>query len=179
MGESIMGRAKVQRGPDRRTNTLRVVNELIERRKRLLALYQELAAMQPFGKDQPVAQTLTSFCQALVDYVALGHFELYKRIETGEERRQQAIATAKESYPVILETTGVAVDFNDAYDTDEKAARHENLKENLSRLGEALAMRIEQENRLLVSMMHCRRGTNPLPAKLAQTGERVESLQGL
>ena len=171
MGESIQDRVKIKRGPDRRTHTLRVVSELIERRKRVLSLYWELGGLQPFSDDQPVAQTLKTFCQALVDYVALGHFELYKRIETGEERRHEAISTAKTTFPDILDTTQVAVAFNDTYDTDEKVAKHENLKANLSTLGEALALRIEQENKLLISMMHCRRGTNPLPQKLAATEE--------
>ncbi len=176
MGESIKERVKIQRGPDRRTNTLRVVNELVERRKRVLALYWELAELQPFDSERPVANSLKTFCQALMDYVALGHFELYKRIETGEERRQQAISTAKTTFPSILDTTQIAVEFNDAYDTDEKAEKHDKLKENLSKLGEALASRIEQENKLLISMMHCRRGTNPLPQKLAHTDERIKPL---
>lgn len=171
MGENIQQRIKVQRGPDRRTHTLRVVNELVSRRKRVLSLYSTLAGLQPFNDNDSVAESLRTFCQALMDYVALGHFELYKRIENGEERRQSAIKTAKTTFPSILDTTQIAVEFNDAYDTDEKLAAHDNLKENLSRVGEALATRIEHENKLLISMMHCRRGTNPVPAQLAETNE--------
>ncbi|RTZ59728.1 MAG: Rsd/AlgQ family anti-sigma factor [Gammaproteobacteria bacterium] len=171
MGENVKGGGKVQRGPDRRTNTLRVVNELIKRRKRVLAKYWELAGLEPFNSNTPVTDKLTVFCQSLMDYIALGHFELYNRIENGQERRQQAISTAKTTFSVILDTTQKAVAFNDIYDTDEKARRHENLDTRLSILGEALATRIENENKLLISMMHCRRGTNPLPQKLAEKNE--------
>ncbi len=174
MGENAKGRGRIQRGPDRRTNTIRVVNELIERRKRVLTQYWELAGLEPFGNDAPVAEKLKSFCQSLIDYIALGHFELYNRIENGEERRQQAIITAKTTFPDILDTTHKALAFNDIYDTDEKIRRHEDLEARLSMLGEALATRIEQENKLLISMMQCRRGTNPLPRKLAESnGLRV------
>lgn len=161
-------RRPIQRGPERRVNTLRVVDQLLTRRTDMLARYWILAGLHDGDPDMTVSESLKLFCQSLMDYVALGHFELYQRIENGEERRQAAIDTAHRTFPKLLESTQVAVSFNDTYDTDDKLQEHINLKQNLSVLGEALAERVQLEDELMVSMMQCRRGTNPLPDRLAK-----------
>ena len=63
-----------------------------------------------------VIRKLEDFNQQLVDYTALGHFEIYERIIDGKERRGNIKLVADRVYPTISETTQLFVDFNDKYD---------------------------------------------------------------
>jgi regulator of sigma D len=95
---------------------------------------------------QPLLQQL---CQILVDYLAIGHFCLYERIINGNERRKEISDLAQKLYPAIAKTTDVALDFNDKYDCEDHCEISSNFDDDLSRLGEALANRIEMEDQLI------------------------------
>jgi len=56
---------------------------------------------------------------------------------------------AQEMYPKISSTTEIVLDFNDKYDTEHTEQLLGSLEKDLSVLGEALANRIEMEDRLL------------------------------
>ena len=89
----------------------------------------------------------------MVDYTAMGHFEVYQRIIEGKERRRAAKDVAREVYPAIAETTDFLVDFNDKYDDYEGTAEDvEMLAGDLSRLGEIIAIRGELEDQILAAL---------------------------
>ena len=92
------------------------------------------------------------FCQILVDYVAAGHFALYERILEGKERRKEVADIAGEIYERIAQSTQNALDFNDKYDCGDHCTELDSLSQDLSRLGEDIALRIELEDRLLSAM---------------------------
>lgn len=129
-----------------------MIHKLIDERTEMLALYCRLAGLEP-GKNgkrhAPVAKLLQEFCQVMVDYLAAGHFELYERLVNGTERRQSLAALAEQVYPKISETTQAALDFNDKYDGQNGLELSLAFDEDLNRLGEVLASRIEMEDRLL------------------------------
>jgi regulator of sigma D len=108
-------------------------------------------------------ELLQEFCQDLVDYLATGHFEIYRRIEEGEERRDEIIQLAKQIFNRITETTQVAVAFNDLYDTSENfdPAVLNQLPDQLSKLGEELAIRIDLEDRFINTLLS---SSKPAPA---------------
>ena len=89
----------------------------------------------------------------LVDYSAFGHFEIYNRILSGEERRQRVLDVASKIYPRIAAATEFAVAFNDKYDalTHEQSLDH--LSEDLCRLGEEIATRIDVEDQLVDALL--------------------------
>jgi regulator of sigma D len=95
---------------------------------------------------------LTTFSQALVDYSALGHFEIYERIIEGNERRGNVKKVASAVYPVISKTTEQFVGFNDKYDGADDQESLTNLYNDLSLIGESMADRIESEDQLLYAM---------------------------
>lgn len=134
---------------ERRLRTQEMLEHWLEERQRMLVLYCELAGLEPFTPDKPVDKQLKEFCQLMVDYTALGHFEIYDRIEKGEERRGRIREVANEVYPVITETTDQVLAFNDRYDETDHELSLDHLTEDLSRLGEILARRIEMEDRLV------------------------------
>jgi len=144
---------KISREDDRRNKLSRTINELLGERQDVLVGYVELAALDSgeAGIDE-VLTKLKQFNQMLVDYAALGHFEIYQRIMDGKERRESIRAIANEIYPVISRTTDYFVEFNDKYEGADDRESITPLSEDLSALGEAMASRIEMEDKLLREM---------------------------
>lgn len=137
----------------RRPQTSKMVEELLQERAQVWALYSELGGMRPGAADVSLAAKVQEFCQILIDYISLGHFGVYRRIIDGTERRRLAIETAQVVYPRIEEATDVALAFNDKYEALDQAAIVADLEQDLSRLGEALATRFSLEDSLVTSLM--------------------------
>lgn len=140
-------------GAERRTRTQEMVANWLAERQQMLVLYCKLAGIESFDPDKPEKQLLRDFCQLLVDYVAFGHFEVYDRITTGEERRGEVVRVARDAYPKIARVTEQVVAFNDKYDLTDHPQPLDALNADLSHLGEALASRIELEDRLVEALM--------------------------
>jgi len=142
---------------DRRSRTRKEIKQLITERNEVLSLYWRLAGCDDTEINiegiQP--EILREFCQLLIDYIATGHFELYRRISEGEERRQDILKLASTIYPRIQQTTQIAVDFNDLFDggNDYSNEVKEDLPKHLSKLGEELATRIELEDQLINTLL--------------------------
>ena len=136
---------------DRRVGSRKMIQELLGVRDRLLGLYRDLAELHPFDPQGPVLDLLEQFCQALIDYTADTHFRLYRYVDEKRERRQAVLDVAERVYPGILSTTDAILHFNDKYDftRGRKAIVLETLEEDLSRLGERLADRIELEDQVI------------------------------
>ena len=131
----------------------KTINELLTERQEVLVAMCELAEME--SKDveaESVIEILKNFSQTLVDYTALGHFEIYERIIDGKERRVKVNRIADQVYPSISTTTEYIVEFNDKYDGADDLESLTNLYKDLSFIGEAIAQRIESEDKLLNEM---------------------------
>jgi regulator of sigma D len=142
------------RAKERRAGSQELVQKLVAERTEMLSLYCQLAGLEPYGngKNSRVKHSqelLQKFCQVLVDYIAAGHFSLYERIVNGTERRQQISALAENLYPRIAKSTEAALDFNDKYDCGDHCEIAASFSDDLSRLGEELAARIELEDKLI------------------------------
>jgi regulator of sigma D len=138
---------------DRRTGTRTMIDKLLAERKEMLTLYWHVAGLEPLTPEKPIKEHLQEFCEVLVDYIAFGHFEVYDRIGSGKERRGAVVSIAEQIYPNILDTTDVAVAFNDKYDENDHELHLENLSKDLSQMGEVIATRIELEDRLIEVML--------------------------
>lgn len=140
---------KVQDRAERRGQTQNLVEKWMKERQEMLLIYCQLAGLEPFVPDKPSKQLLRDFCQVLMDYMAFGHFEVFDRVNRGEEYRVKVAEVAREVYPRVVEATEVAVAFNDKYDTSDHEQSLDNLDADLSLLGEELAVRIEMEDRVV------------------------------
>ena len=152
-----MNTATKQPPPDRRARTRKEIKQLIAERNNVLSQYYILASQadQNPGNNEEILELLQEFCQDLVDYLATGHFEIYRRIEEKEERRSEIVQLADQVFNRIVETTAVAVAFNDLYDTSANFNPDvlEQLPEHLSKLGEELATRIDLEDRFINTLL--------------------------
>ena len=137
---------------ERRARTRKEIKQLIEERNTVLSQYYNLAKLSE--EDSDVSNTLEmveEFCQELVDYMATGHFEIYRRIEEGTERRDEITQLADRIMPRINDTTQVAIAFNDLYDSTTNIGKDavEQLPNYLAKLGEELATRIDLEDQFI------------------------------
>lgn len=128
------------------------LDTLIGSRTETLTLYNQLAGLRPFKPDQEVQMALQEFCEALVDYTASAHFQLYRFLDEGTERRGKVLEVAKQVYPNIADTTQKILDFNEKYDCEENCHDLSELDNDLSSLGEILADRILYEDQVIAAI---------------------------
>lgn len=123
------------------------VDRWLESRKDLLVQYLQLTA----GRSAlPTRSAIGEFCNALVDYVSAGHFEIYQELlQEAERNGPEAETLVKRLYPRIAASTDLALAFNDRYADPEDELLIERLDADLAALGVALAERFEFEDELL------------------------------
>ena len=142
---------------ERRSRTQKEIKQLIEKRNSVLSQYYNLAKFTE-DNDNNLNDTrdlLEDFCQELVDYMAIGHFEIYRRIEEGNERRDEITTLANKIMPRINDTTQVAVAFNDLFEnaSDLTDDVYKQLPTYLAKLGEELATRIDLEDQFIDTLL--------------------------
>lgn len=125
---------------------------LLASRTATLSLYSQLAALRPFKLDQGIQLIIQEFCEALVDYTASAHFQLYRFIDDGTERRQNVLKLSEDVYPKIATTTQQILDFNEKYDFEDQCDNLDSLDADLSQLGEILADRILYEDQVIAAL---------------------------
>lgn len=145
-------------GVERRARLHNTIESLVKLRQEVVVAYCQMAGVSSFASRDVEGHTieadqLRSFCQIMVDYTAMGHFEVYQRIIEGKERRRVVKEVAAEVYPAIAETTDYLVDFNDKYDAFEGTSEDvDMLAGDLSRLGEIIAIRGDLEDQILAAL---------------------------
>jgi regulator of sigma D len=150
--EPLLGTTSDRTGEaDRRRATRDLIDHLLQERQEMWMLYERLAGVGP-DKHKADPGRLREFAQVLVDYIAAGHFGLYERIVSGQERRKRVVGTAEDLYPKIALTTDVSVAFNDKYDGKDLESVTDELARDLSSLGESLATRTELEDELIETL---------------------------
>jgi regulator of sigma D len=138
---------------DRRSRSREKLATLVKTRTATLSLYTELANQRPFEADEVTNDALQEFCQALIDYAASAHFQLYRYISDKLERRTPVLELADRIYPKIVRTTDSILRFNDKYESVDLLNGDREilvlLDSDLSRLGETLAERIQLEDQVI------------------------------
>jgi len=141
---------------ERRGRSREKLTTLVQTRSETLSLYSELASQRPFEADEVTNEALQEFCQALIDYAASAHFQLYRYISDKLERRTPVLDVADRIYPQIVQTTDSILRFNDKYQ-DVNLLNDDRellvlLDADLSSLGEILAERIQLEDQVIGAM---------------------------
>lgn len=134
---------------DRRAESVQKLHTLLESRADTLVLYNQLASFRPFEAKLELRELLEEFCESLVDYTASAHFQLYRFIAEGTERRKSVKDLADKVYPLISNMTQKILDFNDKYEKATEQKDFATLDGDLSVLGEVLADRISHEDNII------------------------------
>jgi regulator of sigma D len=139
----------VQINLERKQQVYQLIAELQNERREVWSLYCHVAELMPFSANQSVRKKLARFSEILIDYVSLGHFGICECLFANtDDGHNPAISAAKVIYPALSSTTEAAVLFNDKYEKSAGTTVFDDLKHDLSVLGENLAKRIDLEDRL-------------------------------
>lgn len=142
---------------ERRGQSHKDIELLIESRNETLALFGRLVEKRPFKAEHDTQVLLQNFIESLIDYTASAHFQLYRHIDEDKERRAPVQEIAGQVYPRISEITQDFLEFNDKYDCEDHCDNLDELSNDLSKLGEKLADRIEMEDQLIGVMRRPRK----------------------
>jgi regulator of sigma D len=98
------------------------VNTIIDRwlqgRQEMLVSYCALSPIATFDeKNSEHHQKIRHFCQTLMDYISVGHFEVYAQLvkEGRDFGDKDGLQAASKPYTIIDTTTEKLLDFNDKY----------------------------------------------------------------
>jgi regulator of sigma D len=144
--------SNIPSGVDRRQKSHEKLVALVSSRTATLSLLTELAGKQPFAPEPSMEKALRKFCEALIDYTASAHFQLYRYLADNRERRTSVLNIADELYPKIVETTDQILRFNDKYEAMSLDNSVEFLAVDLSNLAECIADRIQCEDEVISAM---------------------------
>jgi len=127
-----------------------IIDRWLKQRQHLIETWVELRDLEEYTQmDTPKIQHL---CELLVDYVSVGHFNVYEQLalEAQEFKDDSALKMLNELMPEIDESTAVALEFNDKYDTQKHvSAQLEALPCSMKTLAVVMAERFQLEDRLI------------------------------
>ena len=130
-----------------------LLQKWLRERREILVNYALLA--DRFRADAEAQEdqrhTLRELCQLLVDYVSVGHFEVFHELLCEAEAfADGSNRLASDIIPSIGDTTEVILGFEEKYAMMEVS--RSGYTEDLSLLGEILERRFELEDRLIVGL---------------------------
>lgn len=134
-----------------------LVTKLLDERADVLARFRELAGRCDTGDAAELRRRLQGFRQVLIDYLALGHFEVYQCLNDSARtapRCADVLELAGRLEDTLSEITQAAVDFDERYGGEvepDLAA----LPTDLAGLGAQLEARIALEDRLIAAIRGC------------------------
>ena len=130
-----------------------VIERWIEERRELLVKYCELTEVTDFSDpENNYDAELQQFCEIMVDYISVGHFEVFEQITKEAEifGNDQGLDKSPELIEKIQITTELILDFNDKYIT---AKDLDALIIDLAALGETFVQRFADED-ALIDILH-------------------------
>ena len=135
------------------SNVSQSIERWLEERRELLAKYCELTEIIDVDENAIAhAEQLEVFCELMVDYVSVGHFEIFDQLHKEGQLFEDSSGLDKE--PNLLEkiqsTTEYVLDFNDKYLSSNDL---DALIIDLASLGETLAQRFALED-TLIDVLH-------------------------
>lgn len=130
-----------------------LIDKWLKERQELIVRLCDLSVASG-GSQENKVEKFQSFCQILVDYVSVGHFEVYEQlISEAAQYDNSGLELAKKIIPRIEQSTEIALAFNDRFDDIHKVDDGiEGLIEGLETLGRKLEERFELEDKLIESL---------------------------
>lgn len=138
---------------ERRLQSRRIIESLIDSRTETLSQYKEVMNCQPFEMNDTLQEVLEDFCESMVDYTAKAHFNLYNYLDEKKERRASVLKIADNVYPKLVDNTQKILDFHDQYSSDVAHLDCDKLEGCLNSIGELLADRINLEDNVVNAIL--------------------------
>ena len=124
----------------------------LKERRALLGMYTQIIVTLDYTRDdEAMKQRQEALCELLVDYVSVGHFEVFHElINEAESFADGSCALAEKLMPPIGDTTEVILAYEEKYTGTQQ--HPEKLKRDLSALGEVLESRFVLEDQLIAGL---------------------------
>jgi regulator of sigma D len=124
----------------------------LKERRTLLGAYTEIVVTLDLHMDDDAMKLRqNALCELLVDYVSVGHFEVFHELINGAESfGDGSCALAEKLLPEIGATTEVILAYEEKYGSSK--GHMEKLKRDLSALGEVLESRFVLEDQLIAGL---------------------------
>lgn len=152
--------------PLKATNNSQLVNQWLSNRQAVIVAFNNLCGYRPFAlaNVSAVEEALQEFCFLLVDYVSLGHFEVFEHISDSIDKCGYAhFGIPQRVLQCLMNTTVAALDFNEKY---QQQAQLLSLEEDLGSIGLAFAQRLEWEDQM-IAQYHLAKNSAPRVARSA------------
>lgn len=142
------------------TDNLPWIQEMTEARKQLIMQFFTLLTPAISENDNaskievmPSYEQVKNFFNILVDYLSRGHFDIYPRILTIMEHvSSRRLIIARRLVPRIQDNTEEILKISDEYNGDLDDGIMQNLKSDLSRIGQLLEIRFTHEDRMVMAL---------------------------
>lgn len=122
-------------------------------RKDLLVLYCKLSLVPNRREALPSDGEIGQLCNALVDYVSAGHFEIYEQLlDVADKRSPEAQQLAKRLFPRIAQGTDAILNFTEKYGDHTDDSLSPDFDNELAAVGELLEDRFELEDALIQAL---------------------------
>ncbi|QUM85010.1 MULTISPECIES: sigma D regulator [unclassified Moritella] len=132
-----------------------LIDFLLSRRHNLIVNYYKIAGLPPFSQDKrtlPTSFAIEEFCNTLVDYISMGHFEIYDALIARYEMNGKLCPEELQLIMLqISETTSILLYFTDKYSELSDLLLNE-LDSDLAILMGGLDQRFELENKLIAAL---------------------------
>jgi len=123
-----------------------VIDKWLLDRQALLVSYCDLAGINQDSGCLPDADKISHFCDALMDYLSAGHFEVFDLLVESDVAGN---ALKEQLYPKLKQTTDASLAFNDSFADAVTAEQATHFDTALARLGETLEERFALEDELI------------------------------
>lgn len=129
-----------------------ILTNWLKERRAVLGRYTEIVvALDSTLEDHDLEKRQHSLCELLVDYVSVGHFEVFHElINEAESFDDGSCVLAEKLMPAIGDTTEVILAYEEKYSSAK--GHQEKLKRDLSALGEVLESRFVLEDQLIAGL---------------------------
>lgn len=121
----------------------------LEDRNRLFIALYKLSGIHPYSSTHD-SRSISRFCEKMIDYLSLGHFRIFEQLSQHNYSSKRAETMHNE----LRNSTQLLVELNEKYSTEKNhEIENESVQQDLSKLGEYLAERVEIEDRLVACLL--------------------------
>lgn len=131
-----------------------LVDRWLSKRQRLIVRYYNVLSSKPLNsKKNELAESMSIFCESLMNYCSVSHFQVYERLlASAQHVDTDSLDFAKQTLLKLEEITSDLVDFNDQYGSECSLDKLMQLGHSLSKVGELLEDRFVLEDKLIATL---------------------------
>lgn len=124
------------------------IHSWLDARQKMMVGFNVLCLLKPFhlANQKELRRAIEEFCGDLIDYMSFGQFKIFEHLVHLAPSQPQKNNTMKHLLSNIFSSTIQGIEFHDKYMAQ---ADYSHFEQDLSKLGEHLAHRLDWEDQLL------------------------------